>query len=149
MIETGLRTLLLKQPGITGIAKPQVVDGITYAGVFNESVPQAIVPTCVVIRKVGFNPLETLDGTGSLRFTDFELDACSRDYPTALQLEKALQDFLFPDSGADYTGPAGPDDLIQAVIFDGRESDWIAETPAGDMRIYRETLKVQVQHQPR
>lgn len=149
MIETGLRTLLLSQSGVTSIAKPQRVDGLTFTGVFNEVAVQGCVPPFVVIRKVGHNPLVTLDGAGGLKLTDFEIDACSRDYPEALRLWQNMRDFFFPETEADYTGNAGPEDTIEAVINDGRSSSFFADDRANDVWWYIETLRIQVQHKPR
>lgn len=149
MIETGLRTLLLAQPSITGIAKPQTVDGVTYQGIFNESAVQGFKPPFVLITLIDFDPLRHLGATSGLQFSDFDIDAYSRSYTEALALGAAIRDFFFPPSGSgDYAGSAGQDDTIKSVMFESRRHDMINESQGGDSRQHIVSLSIQVQHQP-
>ena len=148
-IETGLRTLLLSQPEITGIAKDQSVQGVVYRGVFNEHPVEGFFPPFVLISQMSLDPLAHLGATSGLRFDEFDIDAYSRSYPEALALSQAIQDFLFPPDGSgDYTGPAGTDDTIKAVVFEDKRYDEVFEAQGQDIRQHIVSLTIQVQHQP-
>ena len=143
MIEAGLRLLLLAQPSITGIAQPQIIEGVTFQGVFNESIAQRFNPPFVLISQTSVDPLKALDGTYGLRFTDFDIDCYSRSYNEALQLGRNVETFL-----KDYTGPAGNADTIRAVLLEDSRYDSIFDGQGGDSRQHIVSLSFQIHHQP-
>lgn len=148
-IETGLRTLLLAQPSITGIAVPQTVGGVTFEGIFNEHPVEGFLPPFVLIAQMEFDPLAHLGATSGLQFTGFDIDAYSRSYPQARDLAKAISDFFFPPDGSgDYVGSAGPNDTIKAVIYETRRYDEVFEEQGSDIRQHIFSLSITVQHQP-
>lgn len=149
MIETGLRTLLLAQSSITTIAVPQIIDKVTYQGIFNEHPVQGFVPPFVLISMTDRDPLAHLGATSGLQFTDFDIDAYHYSHPGALALGKAIQDFFFPPGGGgDFSGAAGADDTILAVLYEGKRYDEVFEDQGRDVRQHISSLSINVQHQP-
>lgn len=148
-IETGLRTLLLAQPEITGIAKTQTVNNIVIEGVFCEHPVEDFLPPFVLISQMTLDPLAHLGATSGLRFTEFDIDAYSRSYPEAIALGNAIENFFFPSDGSgDYSGAAGQDDTIKAVVYDGKKYEEVYEDQGSDIRQHIISLSITVQHQP-
>ncbi len=141
MIETGLRILLLAQSSVTGIARPGKAKDVTHDAVFNESAPQGMAPPFVVIRQVGNDPMSDLTQTRGLQSTEFEIDAISRSYDEAASLSHAIYTYL-----KDYTGSAGPEDTIKAVIAGDKRYDQILEDQGGDQRQHVITRAFQIMH---
>lgn len=149
MIETGLRTLLLAQGSIMNLVKPQTVGGTLYQGIFNEHPIEGFLPPFVLISRTDFDPLAHLGPTSGLQFSDFDFDAYSYSHPEALQLGQAIQDFFFPPDGSgDFSGPAGADDTIKAVILENKRYDEVIENQGRDVRQHIISISVQIQHQP-
>jgi len=143
MITTGLRMLLLAQPSITNICKPQSIGGEKFQGVFNEYPAQGFKPPFVLISQTDLDPLVALDGTYGLRSNQFDFDCYSRSYPEAEQLGDIVETFI-----NDYTGAAGPADTIKAVIFESRRYDEVFEAQGGDQRQHIQSISITLQHQP-
>lgn len=141
-ITTGLRTLLLAQPNITAICKPQKLGNTTYPGIFNEFAPEGFKPPYVLISKTDTDPLVVLDGTYGLRFNEFDFECYSRDQVEAESLGDIVETFI-----KDYTGQAGPSDTIKAVILENRRYDKIFEEQGGDQRQHIQSISVTIQHQ--
>jgi hypothetical protein len=141
VIETGLRTLLLDQPSITGIARPGKAKDVTHDAVFNETAPQGLAPPFVVIRQVDNDPMGTLAETAGLEATTFEIDAHSRSYDDGLQLRKNIDEYL-----KDYSGNAGPEDKIEAVIMGDKRYENVPEDQGGDQWQHVFTRSFLIQH---
>ncbi len=142
-IETGLRTLLLAQPNITGICKPRAVGSIKFNAIFNQYPAQGFKPPFLLISQTDMDPLAALDGTYGLRSNEFTFECYSRDYTEAVALADIVETFI-----KDYTGQAGPADTIKAVILEGRSYDELFEEQGGDQRQHIISLSVMIQHQP-
>lgn len=141
MIESGLRSLLLDQPSITGLARPGVVDGVTYDGVFSEYAPQGFRPPFVVVRQIDSDPMGDLTDTDGLETTDFEIDAVSRSFDEAQSLARKIAVFF-----RDYEGEAGPDDVIEAVIMGSKRVVQLDDESGADQRMHVITRAYQVMH---
>lgn len=141
MIEAGIRSLLLEQSSITGIARPGVVDGVTYPGVFNEYAPQGFRPPFVVVRQIDSDPMGDLTDTDGLESTEFEIDACARSYDEAQTLARNIARFF-----RDYEGEAGPEDVIEAVIMGSKRVTQLDEETGADSRLHVVTRAFQVMH---
>lgn len=142
-ISTGLRKLLLSNTAITSICKPQKLSNVTYQGVFNEYPVEGFKPPFVLISEIDTDPNVALDGTYGLRFSEFDIDAYSRDYVEAVALGKLIEDQI-----KDYTGAAGSEDTIKAVIYESRRYDEVFEDQGGDVRQHIISLSFTIQHQP-
>jgi len=140
-IELGLRALLLAQSPITALCPPQTIRGITYDGIFNEHPVEGFLPPFVLVAQMSFDPLLHLGSTGGLADTEFDIDCYSRSYPGAMALADQVQDFL-----EDYTGPAGDDDTIKAVLLQGRRYDKVIEGQGADQRQHVISVSFQIQH---
>lgn len=145
MITEGIRLLLLAQPAVTQIARPQLLkSGQTLECVFNRTIPQGVVPPYVVIGKGGeFDAYGCMDGTYGLMSHQIEIVAVSRDEPEAAQLAFNIREFF-----KDYTGRAGPVDVIKAVNWVDDNEDEYSEGQGKDSYGYLKTNVFQVQHQP-
>lgn len=141
MIETGLRLLLLAQPSVTSIARPKDAKDVQHEAVFNETAPQGLVTPFVIIRQIDNDPMGTLAETAGLEATTFEIDAVSRGYDDGLRLRKAIDNYL-----KDYSGPAGPEDVIEAVIMGDKRYENTPEDQGGDTWQHRFTRSFYVQH---
>jgi hypothetical protein len=129
-IEIGLRTLLLQQPAITALVPQQAVGRATFPCVFCEYAAQGVEPPFILVSLIDHDPLKALDGTSdSLAFTEVDIDAYSHRFDTALQIAKKVSDFL-----KDYTGVAGTDDYIEAVLWEDKRHDRIQERDGRDVR---------------
>lgn len=142
MIETGLRTLLLEQDGITAIAGAQVVENVRFERIFNEWPAQGVEPPFIVVRQTEFDPMEALDGTYGLQATDFEIDCYSRDFSEAARLADQVSEYL-----KDYSGPAGPSDVIKSVNWTMKRTNPLVEDAGGDLRSHIITLGFHILHQ--
>lgn len=140
-IETGLRTLLLAQSGITALARNQTVGGITYQGVFSEYPDQSLQPPFIVISQTDFDPLECLDGTRGMEVSVFDIDCYDTDHPGAIALAKVVSDFL-----KDYSGIAGDFDTINAVHWENKRYDKIPLGQGLDTRHQIKRLTFRIQH---
>lgn len=143
-IELGLRQLLLSQMTLTGLAPPRTVDGTRYDAVFCEHSPQGFDPPFILISIIDHDPLKHLGGTTGLAFTEIDVDCYAVSYPAARVLADAVTTFL-----KDYTGPAGVDDVIKAVLWDAQRYDVLPEAQGRDVRQHIISSTFTIHHQPR
>jgi hypothetical protein len=141
VIETGLRILLLAQSSVSGIARPGKAKDVTHDAVFSEVAPQGMAPPFVVIRQVDADPMGTLEETEGLESGTFEIDCHSRNYDDGLQLRKNVDDFL-----KDYSGSAGPEDVIEAVVMGDKRYENVPEDQGGDQWQHVFTRSFLIQH---
>lgn len=140
-IETGLRTLLLGQTGITSLVPAQTVGSVNYPGIFNEDPAQGFVPPFILISQTDFDAYLRLDNTIGTKATDFDIDCYSYSFPASLTIAKAVSDFLM-----DFTGAAGPLDTIRAVLWEGKRSDKLFDNQGNDTRQRIVSLSFKIQH---
>ena len=140
-IETGLRTLLLSQSTITSIVPQQNVEGINVPGVFNESPIQGFRPPYILISKISVDPWLHLGASSGTHATDFDFDCYALTHPLAIQMAAAVKAFL-----EDYTGLAGADNTIKAVLWQGGRYDRVFEDQGRDVREHIESLSFTIQH---
>lgn len=142
MIEIGLRQLLLEQPSITHIAKPgRASDKHTYDAIFNDYTPEGFPTPFVLIRLIDNDPMGDLTETTGMEATTFEIDAYADEYVTSLKLSKAIRDFL-----KDYSGAAGGEDIIDAVLLQNTSRNDADENQGRDVRECVKTLTFLIQH---
>lgn len=142
MIEVGLRQLLLQQPSITQLARRgRANDKHEYDAVFVEYIPEGFPSPFVLIRQSDNDPMGTLEETEGLEATTFEIDAYADSYDDSLTLAEAVKEFL-----KDYSGSAGPNDTIEAVVFQGSRRGDADENQGRDVRECVKTLTFFIQH---
>jgi hypothetical protein len=141
-IETGLRTLLLAQSSITSLAPAQAIGGISFPAIFLDNAAEGIKAPFIIITQTGHDPYKRLDGTGgTLRMSEFDIDAYSTSRPGAIALATAVEVFL-----RDYVGAAGASDTINAVLHEGTLDDLVTLGDGRDQRYYVRSLSFQIQH---
>lgn len=128
-LETGLKTLLLAEPTITSLVPSQTMRGNTFRGVFNEKPIRGFAVPYILISLIDFDPYVCLDGTSGLASYEIDIDCYADDYASALSMASAVSEFL-----KDYTGAAGPDDIIEAVIWQSKRHDMIQEGEGRDVQ---------------
>lgn len=141
MIDEGLRALLLQQNSLQVLLGTQTVGKPTFEKVFNEDAPQGIEPPYIVISQISFDPMKALDGTTGMESTEFDIDCYHKTQPEAKRLGKAVSDFL-----KDYTGLAGGNDRINAVLWDNMRYDRFFNQDGSDSRIRICSLTFTIQH---
>lgn len=142
-IELGLRTLLLQQPAIVALVPPQPVGNPTFDCVFNEFAPQGVKPPFIVIYQINFDPMKALDGTYGMETTELDVDCHHITHPGAVKLGKTVSDFL-----KDYTGLAGGQDRINAVLWESKRHDRIYLNDGRDVRENILSMTFTIQHSP-
>lgn len=140
-IETGLRTLLLAQSSITALVPAQTIKGQSLSGIFCEHPEQGFLPPFILISKIDTDPWLTLGNSLGTRATDFDFDCYSYTYPGALAIAAAVKAFI-----EDYTGAAGADNTIKAVLWMNGRSDQLNEGQGRDVRQFIESLSFTIQH---
>lgn len=141
-IETGLRTLLLAQSSITSLAPAQTVGGVSFPCIFLDNPAEGIKPPYVIITQMSHDPYKRMDGTGgTLRMTEFDVDAYCSNRPAAIALATAVEVFL-----RDYVGAAGASDTINAVLYDDCQDDVVNTGDGRDQRHYVRSLSFRIQH---
>ena len=143
-IELGLRSLLLSQGTLTSLAPARVIDGKRFDAVFCEHSVQGFDPPFILISIIDHDPLKTLDGTTGLAFTEIDVDCYALSYPAARALADVVTAFL-----KDYTGYAGVNDLIKAVLWDRQRYDVLPEAQGRDVRQHIISSTFTFHHQPR
>ena len=114
MILHGLRTLLLDQQAVTLLCPAQTINRVLYPGIFCDCAVQGFKPPYVVLTQIGGDPMLTLDSySETLKAIECDIDSYSYSIPTARSLDRTIRQFL-----DDYSGVAGPDYTIKAVLFD-------------------------------
>jgi len=104
--------------------------------------PQGAVLPYIVIEQMGSVENVALDGTGSLRFVDFDID-CKADRATESRaLGKVVRELL-----DDYTGAAGTE-TIGAVIMNNESTQYEPPSDASDRGIYTTLLDLTIQYTP-
>lgn len=143
MIMHGLRTLLLAQTSITTLAPAQTVKGISTPAIVCDNAPQGMVPPYVVLTDISSDPMNTLDAySESLQSVELDIDCYSYSEPAARTLGQTVWRFI-----RDYTGPAGSDDTVKAVVVEDHGTyryDFPAE--GRDTRFHIVTLSMLVQY---
>jgi hypothetical protein len=143
MIMHGLRTLLLAQSSITTLAPAQTIKGISIPAIVCDNAPQGMEPPYVVLTDISSDPMGTLDShSESLQAVEVDIDCYSYDEPAARTLGQTVWRFI-----RDYTGAAGADDTVKAVIVDDHGTyryDFPAE--GSDTRFHVVTLSMTVQY---
>lgn len=136
-IEIGLRQLLLSESSITSKlnqTNPRL------KGIYNDTVPQQAQPSYIVLTELRGDNLLALDGTGGLKFRDFDIDCKANTRVKAKALAKAVSDFL-----ENYTGSAG-DDTINAVLWNDETDEFEPDEQGSDGGVFVTTLDFTIQY---
>lgn len=139
-IETGLRTLLINEASITTLVASQSVRGSTCPGVFVEHPVRGFQLPYILIHQVGIDPMVCLDGTTGMESYEIDIDCYAVEAHDAIAIGNAVSDYL-----KDYTGAAGADDTINAVIWQGKRMDVIQEGEGRDVQYHIVSLSFQIQ----
>jgi hypothetical protein len=143
MIMHGLRTLLLAQSSITALAPAQTLHGATVPAVVCDNAPQGMSPPYVVLTDISSDPMNTLDAySESLQSVEVDIDCYSYSEPAARTLGQTVWRFI-----RDYTGAAGSDDTVKAVVVQDSGTyryDFPAE--GRDTRFHIVTLSMLIQY---
>lgn len=118
------------------------ISSIVGSRVYVSKAPQSAALPYIIITQMSSNENPMIDGTGPLRFVEFDID-CKAD--RALEsdtLGKAVRVFL-----DDYTGMAGSES-IGAVIMNDETTDYEPPSDGSDTGIYTTTLDVTIQYTP-
>lgn len=143
MILHGLRTLLLAQAGVTALVPSQTVSRVSMPAIVCNNAPEGLIPPYIVIADVSSDPMTTLDAySTSLASVNVDIDCVSYSEPTARTIAKTVWDFI-----RDYSGAAGADDTVKAVITEDQGTyrfDYPAE--GRDTKFHIVTLSLLVQY---
>lgn len=143
MIDEGLRTLLLAQSGITTLAPSQTIERNTVPAIFCNSAVQGVKPPFVVITIIGGDPYLTLESTyhEGLRSAEVDIDCFDYSSSAAATLNKTIRQFL-----DDYTGAAGANDTIAAVLHDTPVSGYDYPSEGFDTKFHYVTTTYRIQY---
>ena len=116
----------------------------TYVGsrVYIGKAPQKAALPYIVITQMGSDEFLSLDGTGSLRAVDFDIDCKAALSTTAEDIGNAVRVFL-----DDYTGAAGSQ-TIKAVLMNDESTDYEPPADGSDGGIHTTLLDVTIQYEP-
>lgn len=136
MIEHGLRYLLANESTVSTLVSSRVFVGDADQG--------AALPY-ITIEKISSDFLNTLDGTSNkaLTFKDIDVNCYGKTDLEARNVAKAVRVFL-----DDYSGAAGTDDDINAVLLNDENDGYIAPTSAEKSGRYLTNLGFTIQHTP-
>lgn len=134
MIETGLRKLLLTSPAITNIVGQRI---------YTEVADQNAVLPYIVLTKISSDFLNTLDGATGMEFKDFDFDCYGKTDVQSRTLANTVKTFI-----RNYTGPAGLDDTVEAVLLNGESDEHIPPQDGKSVGTFLTTLDFQIQYTP-
>lgn len=140
-IELGMRQLLLGQASITSLCPAQTINNKQFSGIFNEFAAQGFVPPYVTIHQISHDPMKALDGTTGMAQTEFDIDCWGSTYPQAVTLGAAVELFL-----KDYSGTAGSNDTIKAVLFNNKRHDLVRVSEGSDKAQHVVSLNFEIYH---
>jgi hypothetical protein len=131
-IRGGLISLLTGESTISAIVGSRVYMG---------NAPQSAKLPYIVLTQNGSQENIALDGTGALRFVDFDIDCKSETSAQAETLGKTVRQYL-----DDYTGTAGTE-TIAAVLMNSENTDVEPPSDKSDIPIHTNLLDVTIQYQ--
>lgn len=132
--------MLLSQPGITSLVPQQTIDGTVFSGIFNEYPTQGFRLPFILISVVSTDPYACLDGTQGMMSFGIDIDCYANRFDKSVAISNAVQSFL-----NDYTGPAGSNCMINAVILKNKSHSKLYEDGGRDTREHVDSLSYQIQ----
>ena len=126
-------SLLAGESSVTNLVSTRIYIG---------KAPQGAALPHIVITQMDSEENVALDGTGGLRFVDFDIDCKADRSVEAEALGKAVRTFL-----DDYTGTAGSE-TVGAVIVNSESTDFEPPHDASDVGIHTTLLDVTIQYTP-
>jgi hypothetical protein len=134
MITHGLRSLLLADAGIAALVGQRVY--------VNQAAQTAALPY-IVITQIDLDPMLALDGTYGMQSAEIDVDCYGMNHVTAAAVAAAVKAKL-----NDYSGAAGDDDMIDAVLLLDENDGPLAPNDGTQTGRHLVTVEYEVQFTP-